>query len=392
MLLVICILLSIITITLVTIGIVIKYLPFHINEDFSQTELVNIVTYRKFLFKEYNLVDVSTDQEVFTIETNVPNIEFRDLSKNTEISYNDETALYVFRILCVCYDIDPYNYFTFTKKPYQSFIETFDSSIYISMQNTGTTFTKYMVKYSAVQKDKLLFYIPFVRFHSVQSINNLFYSLILLDKVYVSKHNHSNSLLLKVCPYPDLGDKNAKNVYLKEGFVLNDNFDIQVNIETDLKRLGGIDYNLKNNIITITVNKNDGLKYIKFLKDNDVIILSKQEIPKWNGKYRVDTVDLEHNVIKLVKKGNGNGNENMNDFLSKLLIKDDNMCYDDSECPFYNPNTGNGGCESGYCKMPVGVNRISFKDYEKDKTPFCFGCIDELHPRCCSDAERYFFM
>jgi hypothetical protein len=55
----------------------------------------------------------------------------------------------------------------------------------------------------------------------------------------------------------------------------------------------------------------------------------------------------------------------------------DRECSKDSDCPFYqaNKNYPNnfGGCKAGKCELPVGMSRIGFKHYNKDK-PICYNC------------------
>ena len=55
----------------------------------------------------------------------------------------------------------------------------------------------------------------------------------------------------------------------------------------------------------------------------------------------------------------------------------DKECSRDDECPFFqaNKNYPNnfGGCKNGYCELPVGMNRIGFKHYDKSK-PMCYNC------------------
>ena len=55
----------------------------------------------------------------------------------------------------------------------------------------------------------------------------------------------------------------------------------------------------------------------------------------------------------------------------------DKECKTNVECPFYkaNKNYPNefGGCINGYCELPVGMNKIGFKHYTKDK-PICYNC------------------
>ena len=55
----------------------------------------------------------------------------------------------------------------------------------------------------------------------------------------------------------------------------------------------------------------------------------------------------------------------------------DRSCLKDEECPFFkaNKNYPNnfGGCKNGYCELPVGMNPIGFKHYDKSK-PMCYNC------------------
>jgi hypothetical protein len=55
----------------------------------------------------------------------------------------------------------------------------------------------------------------------------------------------------------------------------------------------------------------------------------------------------------------------------------DKECQKDEDCPFFqaNKNYPNnfGGCSKGVCQLPVGMKRIGFKHYNKDK-PLCYNC------------------
>lgn len=67
----------------------------------------------------------------------------------------------------------------------------------------------------------------------------------------------------------------------------------------------------------------------------------------------------------------------------------DRPCVWDSDCPFYQKNqtyfNHRGGCmEGGYCEMPVGVRRASFRKYEGE--PSCHGC-PEAGGRCCAKQK-----
>ena len=54
----------------------------------------------------------------------------------------------------------------------------------------------------------------------------------------------------------------------------------------------------------------------------------------------------------------------------------DRPCERDADCPFYqaNPRYPNrrGGClPSGYCEMPVGVDRVGYRHYDARTRPLC---------------------
>lgn len=68
----------------------------------------------------------------------------------------------------------------------------------------------------------------------------------------------------------------------------------------------------------------------------------------------------------------------------------DRPCDVDTECPFYQINRNyknyRGGCNNGYCEMPLGVNRTAFRKYEGK--PFCYGCSDKYDPACCEKQSN----
>lgn len=41
----------------------------------------------------------------------------------------------------------------------------------------------------------------------------------------------------------------------------------------------------------------------------------------------------------------------------------DRPCFYDSECPYFDVSLQRGGCRDGYCEMPVGVQRIAYKQH-----------------------------
>ena len=74
----------------------------------------------------------------------------------------------------------------------------------------------------------------------------------------------------------------------------------------------------------------------------------------------------------------------------------DRPCISNNECPFYlkNKNYTNerGGCNNGYCEFPVGVKRLSYREYDKKFTeanfPRCNGCDINDGIDCCEKQEK----
>lgn len=67
----------------------------------------------------------------------------------------------------------------------------------------------------------------------------------------------------------------------------------------------------------------------------------------------------------------------------------DRPCQDNMECPFYQKNKNyknyRGGCNSGYCEFPLGVQRLGYQQYVG--TPMCYNCpINDLH--CCATQSN----
>lgn len=75
----------------------------------------------------------------------------------------------------------------------------------------------------------------------------------------------------------------------------------------------------------------------------------------------------------------------------KPIYNWDRPCNKDTECPFYLKNknylNNRGGCNNGYCELPVGVKRLSYREYDKNYTdnnyPRCYGCEDNDNINCC---------
>jgi len=73
----------------------------------------------------------------------------------------------------------------------------------------------------------------------------------------------------------------------------------------------------------------------------------------------------------------------------------DKQCTTDDECPFYKANTKypntRGGCIKGYCELPIGIKRMSYRKYNDVdlNAAFCYGC-DPYDTACCGDNNTDF--
>lgn len=77
----------------------------------------------------------------------------------------------------------------------------------------------------------------------------------------------------------------------------------------------------------------------------------------------------------------------------------DKRCEFDYECPFFQIGVNSqgkeyrGGCENGYCEMPVGVKQKSYRKFDIGPTsfPFCHGCKEfdfDNMKKCCEERIK----
>ena len=77
----------------------------------------------------------------------------------------------------------------------------------------------------------------------------------------------------------------------------------------------------------------------------------------------------------------------------------DTPCKYNEECPFYKKNinypNNRGGCKNGFCEMPVGINRLGYKEYNEGRidNAVCYNCkkTDSCTGfdcnRCCEEQK-----
>ncbi len=70
----------------------------------------------------------------------------------------------------------------------------------------------------------------------------------------------------------------------------------------------------------------------------------------------------------------------------------DRRCEKNTDCPFYqaNKNYKNyfGGCLDGYCQMPIGTKRVSYRYIDPKSKPMCYNCKDPMNPFCCEEQKN----
>jgi hypothetical protein len=71
----------------------------------------------------------------------------------------------------------------------------------------------------------------------------------------------------------------------------------------------------------------------------------------------------------------------------------DSPCTKDIQCPFYQKNKRyrnyRGGCLAGFCELPIGLQRVGYRQYREDSKesfPYCHGCPGG-EPDCCPKQQ-----
>lgn len=69
----------------------------------------------------------------------------------------------------------------------------------------------------------------------------------------------------------------------------------------------------------------------------------------------------------------------------------DRPCYTNDECPFYKANknydNNRGGCLNGFCEMPLNVQNLTYRHYNKLTKPFCYNCKNNTNI-CCDKQMK----
>lgn len=113
-----------------------------------------------------------------------------------------------------------------------------------------------------------------------------------------------------------------------------------------------------NNILKSEIEELNSLKHLKNAKD-------KQYLPQYGSYYDLQLRN-SYNCINYPRIRNEKE-------CNRVKSVWDRPCLDNDECPFYkaNQNYENdfGGCEKGFCKMPLNANRVGYRKYSGN--PIC---------------------
>ena len=64
----------------------------------------------------------------------------------------------------------------------------------------------------------------------------------------------------------------------------------------------------------------------------------------------------------------------------------DRPCYTNNDCPFYKANknysNNRGGCIQGICEMPLNIQPLTYRYYDKNTKPYCYNCKGKTN-KCC---------
>lgn len=115
---------------------------------------------------------------------------------------------------------------------------------------------------------------------------------------------------------------------------------------------------------------------LSFLKKTHL----NKEDPNHSHKYNkmLESSHICFDQVKIKDKGT----------CEKLNMTWDSPCLFNTDCPFFQANLNYpndfGGCNRGFCEMPLGIQRKGFKKYESK--PLCHNCPFE-NPFCCDQTK-----
>jgi hypothetical protein len=155
-------------------------------------------------------------------------------------------------------------------------------------------------------------------------------------------------------------------------------------------------------------NSNSSIKFItpsiesNMIQNNDLIYILgiNKEAIYLDGKFKIlntnDNLSSKFMCFddpSIITKEICESNKNI-DGMEKPIYTWDRICINDNECDFYSLNKNylnkRGGCKNGYCELPLGIKRLSYRKYESNENsyPICLGCKDGVDPKDCCKLQK----
>jgi len=262
--------------------------------------------------------------------------KFTDLPKNTTVFYNSDDELYLIKMLCVCFDMPDFNYIKSTKTitissspsqdPYPmlhaKLISLDDYEFFKQLDTIGNMC---VVDYDDVKKDRVAYFIPFIRFKGIdfrkympkrKQLDFIFNSMILDDLIWTDLEDDGEIDMSAII------SKRQRSVDVDDFYRLFFPFAIEnftqqsgpVTVTFD-KPMDGIEQmlNLYDEYKLLNLNHVQ-TQANGFLRKGDVVFLSNQYDISNNGRYVVnDKGYLEsmrtiyfHDQFSTIKNNNQN--------------------------------------------------------------------------------------
>jgi hypothetical protein len=137
---------------------------------------------------------------------------------------------------------------------------------------------------------------------------------------------------------------------------------------------------------------------LTFIDDNLSILIP-------NDEKKRTLIDLLHRKKKFVSYSSyrcyNNSNYVRKDFCEgvkgyygeqKSPMVWDKPCVTNEDCPFFKTNTNypnkRGGCNGGFCEMPINIKQLSYRMYDKSIEPYCYNCNPADGKYICCKAQE----
>lgn len=394
------------------------------------------------------IINITDNKQYFVIQSTFP-IKIEDLKNKTiKIYYKDDVSLFMMKVILYCFNIKQ-NDFEKDTEGTSTGTSTGNPSLYCKFITEEEENVNYL-NYDTINKDKLFFFLPYIRFEVIPQTN---INAIVVDmlnyttipttiptkltkptkRAYTTNTLHANNFYMLFFPFVEgfFQDEIVLTIDkpIEINTILNKYDDLKIiNIRNQTLILKPGDTcvlsNQKNksyNGVYYVSNLNNGkyltlqtYKYLLYFDDlfdinkkTDTTIIGVLKNTKVLGKYdgKVWYIDLDMSGTILKDRTLIFAPRNIDDYVcvedntyktqkdceSEInplgLIKNkmtwDRHCRNNTDCPFF--NNVRGGCDNGYCEMPVGVERIGYTRYllGDSSFPYCHNCPDILNPNCC---------